>query len=755
MIETLRRIVVEVGGATDLHEALSIIVRRVREAIAVDACSVYLRERDSGDYVLQATEGLNLAAVGRARLAWNEGLVGLAGERQEPINVEDAQAHPRYHFLPQTGEERYRALLAVPIIHYRRVLGVLVVRHRDQWRFDEDEISFLVTISAQLAAVLAGVLDVMLPIVEGGPPCEQGVCVLQGIKGAPGVAVGTIVLPSPLADLASVPDRSIDDITAEERAFAAAVAVVREEFRTSGERMALILPDEVHGVFEVYSMFLGDEWLVTNTLRRIRAGNWAAGALRDTIIEHARLFEQIEDAYLRARAEDIRAIGRRLLAALRAEAVLPEEYPERCVLVGEEVSIARIADVPPGKLAGVVCMRGSAFSHSSIMARAMGIPAVVGVGELPLRRLEGTTVVVDGYQGRVFIQPSAAVLQEYDRLMRQEGVLAAALSELRDVPAETTDGVRVSLQVNTGLLSDLVSAQSCGAEGIGLHRTEFPFMVRESFPSEDEQYRIYRQLLEAFAPKPVTLRTLDIGGDKFLPYFSIKEDNPYLGWRGIRVTLDHPEIFLTQLRAMLRASVGLGNLQVLFPMISRVAELDEALSLLERAHHGLAEEGEAALRPRVGVMIEVPSAVYLSRQLASRADFLSIGTNDLTQYLLAVDRNNARVAGLYDSLHPAVMRAVHDVIAGGHEEGKPVSVCGEMAGDPGAALLLLGMGIDSLSMSASSLPRVKWAIRSVSLDGARALLERALQMEDEAAVRLLVNDALERAGAGALVRPAR
>jgi phosphotransferase system enzyme I (PtsP) len=400
-------------------------------------------------------------------------------------------------------------------------------------------------------------------------------------------------------------------------------------------------------------------------------------------------------------------------------------------------------------------MRSSALSHTAIMARALGVPAVMGVGDLPLAHLEGASIVVDGYQGRIFIEPTPTIRKEYERLIHQEEQLTAALEELRDLPAKTPDGVRVPLYVNTGLLSDLVSACGCGAEGIGLHRTEFPFMIRESFPGEDEQYQIYRQILETFAPKPVTLRTLDVGGDKALPYFSIQEDNPYLGWRGIRVTLDHPEIFLTQVRAMLRANAGLGNLQVLFPMISHVAELDEAMTLLERAYQGLAAEGLLAARARVGAMIEVPSAVYLTGVLAARVDFLSIGTNDLTQYLLAVDRNNARVANLYDSLHPAVIDAVYHIVQRAHQRGKPVSVCGEMAGNPGAALLLLGMGIDGLSMSAASLPRVKWAIRSTSQRQARELLERVLALEDEGAVHVLLNDALERAGLGALVWPGK
>ncbi|MEO7558513.1 MAG: putative PEP-binding protein, partial [Gammaproteobacteria bacterium] len=302
------------------------------------------------------------------------------------------------------------------------------------------------------------------------------------------------------------------------------------------------------------------------------------------------------------------------------------------------------------------------------------------------------------------------------------------------------------------LLSDLSISQNSDVEGIGLYRTEFPFMVRERFPGEEEQRLIYRQVLEAFSPKPVTLRTLDVGGDKSLPYFPIHEDNPFLGWRGIRITLDHPEIFLVQLRAMLCASTGLTNLHVLLPMISTVAEVDDALKLLRRAYEELIDAGESIVMPRVGVMIEVPSAVYQADIIAKRVDFLSVGTNDLTQYLLAVDRNNARVAELYDSLHPAVLQALMQVVAGAHRHHKPVTVCGEMAGDPASAILLLGMGIDSLSMSVVSLPRVKWVMRNFTRVQAQRLLEEVLQFEDAHAIRRHLNKALEHAGLGSLIR---
>lgn len=341
---------------------------------------------------------------------------------------------------------------------------------------------------------------------------------------------------------------------------------------------------------------------------------------------------------------------------------------------------------------------------------------------------------------------------EFSRLAEEEKELYAGLSELRELRAETPDGVRIPLCANAGLVADIRPAIQAGAEGIGLYRTEVPFMIRDRFPGEEEQYLIYRQLLESFSPKQVTIRTLDVGGDKMLPYFPIEEENPYLGWRGIRVTLDHPEIFLVQLRAMLRASSGLNNLKVMFPMVSCVQEVEEALRLLRQAYREMIDEGSMVVFPKTGIMIEVPSAVYQIASLASKVDFISIGSNDLTQYLLAVDRNNSFVASMFDSLHPAVITAIRHVIDAVHLQNKKVSLCGEMASDPAAVIVLLGLGIDSLSMNAHSLPRVKWIIRNFTVERAKQLLGEVKAFEHGRDIRLHFEKALEDAGLGGLIR---
>ncbi len=751
MIDRLRRVIQRVNAAKDLDEALSIIVRRVKEAMAVDVCSVYLNDQARGHYVLMASNGLNPAAVGKVRLRHDEGLIGLVGKRQEPVNLADAANHPRYLHLPETGEEPHHAFLGVPIIHYRRVLGVLVAQHGVHRRFGEDEVAFFLTIAAQLAGGISHAAASGDPSrTANGQPLQPGY--VQGVPGSPGVAIGTIALADPLADLALVPNRRTRDPEAEEAAFRAAVTAVQQALRTRAEQMSAHLPAEERALFDVFIMLLGGDTLVSDTVRRVREGNWAPAALRDTIHEHASVFERLEDPYLQARAEDIRGLGRRLLMQLQSETVETRSWPERCVLVGEELSLPQIAEVPIDRLAGVATVRGSAVSHVALLARAMGIPAVTGLDDLRISRLDEQQIVVDGYQGRVFINPSPAVRREFERLAREEDEITAGLQELRDLPAETPDGTRLPLYVNTGLLSDITASLESGAEGVGLYRTEIPFLVRESFPSEDDQYQTYRQVLEAFAPRTVTMRTLDIGGDKSLPYFPVDEDNPFLGWRGIRFALDHPEIFLTQLRAMLRANAGLGNLQVLLPMISRVDEVDEAASLLVRAHEELLEEGHACAKPSIGIMVEAPSAVYQIRALTRRIDFLSLGTNDLTQYLLAVDRDNSRVARLYDGLHPAVLRAIVDVTEAATAMDRPVSVCGEMAADPAAIPLLVAAGVDTLSMSASAIPRAKWVIRSIPRAQATELLQRALIMENAHTVRQMMEDVLDTAGLGGLVR---
>ncbi|MEK9808428.1 MAG: phosphoenolpyruvate--protein phosphotransferase, partial [Halieaceae bacterium] len=470
------------------------------------------------------------------------------------------------------------------------------------------------------------------------------------------------------------------------------------------------------------------------------------------MIKHIRHFERMEHSYLRERAVDVRDLGTRVLTYLQDENESREDWPERTILVADEITASTLGEVPRERLAGVVSLRGSANSHAAIVARGMGIPAVMGAYDLPYNRLGDKPLVVDGYSGRVYINPSRQVLDRFQEAVEQDQALSEELAGLRGELCQTLDGKRIPLWVNTGIIEDLEGALDQGAEGVGLYRTEVGFLLRDRFPSEEEQRLLYREQLEVFAPSPVTMRTLDIGGDKSLPYFPIQEDNPFLGWRGIRVTLDHPEIFLAQVRAMLKANEGLGNLRILLPMISAVEEADEALALIRRCHEEVIAEGYMEGLPPVGVMIEVPSAVWLTGALASRVDFLSVGSNDLTQYLLAVDRNNARVADLYHGLHPAVLGALRQIVDAAHLKGCSVSICGEMAGDPRAVPLLLAMGFDQLSMSAINLPRVKKVINSLTMADANEALAGLEGIHSSREVIEIAEGLIERKGLDRYVR---
>jgi len=750
MIEALGPLVREVGAADSLDAALALIVERVKAIIDADACLVYLARNGATELELMASDGgPPEVTADRLRFSSRDGLVGWVATHEEPLNVADSPTHPAASRSdPSDVEVRYHAFLGVPVMHYRRMLGVLVARRHSRRAFSTRATAFLVTVSAQVAGALSGVAIADAVRHRGTTPAPP---FLQGVTGASGVAIGTAVAATPVAELSQIQDRPPRDLEVEEQAFRTAVGEVADELARGKERMADRLSEEANALFDVYALLVRGDQLVEHTVHRIRAGHCAAVALRDTVLEFAGALEQAEDAYLRARAEDLRAVGARLLRRLRASRPAAERYPERCVLVGDEVSLARIAEVPAGRLIGIVCLRGSALSHTVMLARALGIPAVMGLGDLNPAHFDGRRVVVDGYRGRVFVDPTAPVLAEWRRVAAQDAALSAELRGLRDLPAVTPDGFRVTLEANAGLLSDLPLAHQHGAEGVGLYRTEFPFMLRDSFPTEHQQQRLYAEVLASFAPRGVTLRTLDVGGDKPLAYFPIDDRNAFLGWRGIRVTLDHPEIFMPQLRAMLRAHAVHGNLRILLPMVSRCEELDESLALLRRARDELRDEGCATELPPVGVNIEVPAAVYQIRDLAERVDFISIGSNDLAQYLLAVDRNNAHVAGLFKTLHPAVLRAIHDTVAGARAVGRPVSVCGEMAGDPVAVVFLLGMRIETLSMAASSIPRVKWVLRSIPRRRAAELLDRALGLRYADDVRRLGDSVLEEAGLGELV----
>ena len=755
MLEVLRRLIQDVNAADSLEDALVLIVAQVRAAMQTDVCTIYLHDKPSEKLIFRATEGLNKDKVGQFGLTFDEGLVGWVATREEPLNLDDASAHPQFQWVEGLGEEPFNAFLGAPIVHQRDLLGVLVVQQGDHRRFSEDEEAFLITVSAQLAGLIAHAeLAGAISQSQTSKPDTESAARLSGIAACSGIGIGTAAWVSPHADLQTVPSRQSTDRRAELKAFREALASVRADIAQVAENLEDELGPEDRALFGVYLNILDDSTLGGEVAALIKSGEWAQGALSQVMLRHIRHFERMEHSYLRERAVDVRDLGTRVLGYLQDANRQQIDYPDATVLVAEELTASTLGEIPRDKLVGIVSMRGSANSHTAILARAMGIPAVVGVEDLPLKRLPDQRLVVDGYNGRIYVNPHADLLTRFEGLLAEDEALFEELAPLAHQPAQTADGAVVPLWVNTGVAADVQRAREFGAEGVGLYRTEVSFLLRDRFPSEEEQRQLYREQLEAFHPAPVTMRTLDIGGDKALPYFPIEESNPFLGWRGIRVTLDHPEIFLTQVRAMLRANEGLDNLRILLPMVTAIDELRVARDLILRCHREVRSEGCSAPLPPIGVMIEVPAAVYLAGPFAEEADFLSVGSNDLTQYLLAVDRGNARVAELYQALHPAVLAALEHIIEAAHQHDKPVSICGELAGDPRAAPLLVAMGFDQLSMNAGSLSVIKRVLSAFTRNELSALAATLRPMRSAPEVVAALDLALAERGLDRFLRRA-
>lgn len=741
MLDILRRLVQEVTDAATLDEALTIIVTRIKGTMQTGVCSVYLLDESTDRWLLMATDGLNPSSVRSASLARTEGLVGTVGSRGELVNLDDAPNHPAFRFLRETGEEIFQSFLGVPIVHQREILGVLVVQQTTQRKFSDDEEALLVTVAAQISALIAHAKvsgRLQLSQTDGEKPFDVH---FQGVAGVSGVTTGTAFVRQPPAILRRVKDAKTDDPKRELEEFQSALSDVKAELRQIGDTLSEHLERKETALFDTYLRMLEDHTLGGEVCQRIRSGETAPTALKYVVLDLVARFNAMDDAYLRERATDLLDLGRRILAKLLREQSESFEYPDDLILVAEDVTPVMLGEVANRSLRAIVSVKGSANSHVAILARSLGIPAVMGAVDLPLGDISGAHLIVDGWRGEVIVEPSEHVLSEYQRAIQDAAILEMDLEQVESGTAVTSDGQHVYLMLNAGPFGELSKRERSWIDGVGLYRTEFIFLSRSRFPTEDEQEGEYRAELQSYSPMPVVMRTLDIGGDKSLPYFSIDEENPFLGWRGIRVTLDHPEIFLTQIRAMLKADSGLGNLRILLPMITTLEELRASKILIQRVVLELDSEGYEVLAPQVGVMIEVPSAVYIAPELATEADFLSVGSNDLTQYLLAVDRTNSRVADMFDGFHPAILRALEITSKAGTNAKIPVALCGEMAGDPLAAVLLVGLGFKELSMSSAALAQVKRALGAFSSKECQYLAQQALAMESGVEVLHIVAQA--------------
>ncbi|AIR59345.1 phosphoenolpyruvate--protein phosphotransferase [Cedecea neteri] len=748
MLTRLREIVEKVASAPRLNEALDILVTDICLAMDTEVCSVYLADHERRCFYLMATRGLKKPRGRTVTLAFDEGIVGLVGRLAEPINLADAQKHPSFKYVPAVKEERFRAFLGVPIIQRRQLLGVLVVQQREHRQYDESEESFLVTLATQMAGILS---QSQLAALFG----QYRQTRIRALPASPGVAIAEGWMDTTVPLMEQVFEASTLDTALERERLTAALEEASGEFRRYSKRFAAGAQKETAAIFDLYSHLLTDARLRRELFAEVDKGLVAEWAVKTVVEKFAEQFASLSDSYLKERAGDLRALGQRLLFHLDDTIQSPNTWPERFVLVADELSATTLAELPQNRLAGVVVRDGAANSHAAIMVRALGIPTVMGADIQP-SALHRRMLIVDGYRGELLVDPEPVLLQEYQRLVTEENELSRLAEDDVEQPAALKSGERVQVMLNAGLSPEHEEQLGSRIDGIGLYRTEIPFMLQSGFPSEEEQVAQYQGMLQMFNDKPVTLRTLDVGADKQLPYMPISEENPCLGWRGIRITLDQPEIFLIQVRAMLRANAATGNLSILLPMITSIDEIDDARRLIDRAGREVEEElGYQLPKLRLGVMVEVPSMVFMLGHLAGRIDFISVGTNDLTQYLLAVDRNNTRVANLYDSLHPAMLRTLNLIAREAERYDIDLCLCGEMAGDPMCVAILVGMGYRHLSMNGRSVARIKYLLRHIQLEEAEVLAQRTLEAQMATEVRHQVAAFMERRGMGGLIRGGR
>jgi phosphoenolpyruvate-protein phosphotransferase len=732
----LNRILQGAAQAGSAEEQMQLIVEAISDVIASDVCSLY-RQNGDKDMVLIANHGLEKGHP--FTIPANQGLVGRVAQSLHSINIVDPEQLPDFYFVAGSNEEQFHSFCGVPLVHRGEVIGVLVVQSRRAEILAAEQESFLTTLATHLALLLA-----TLPTQPSGKRRRNDR--RQGISGAPGIAIGKASIRQ-AAHLASVIDTPVQDIESELSQWLALKPIAIADLKAERRVVKQALGENLATIIDAYQMLLEDPSFDRRVTDEVLSGKSLPWALRQAVHYFSEQFAAMDDPYLRARHEDIDQLGDKLyLAWLGTKATIQETDDQSpIILVGHQLSVSDIVSLPADRLVGIVCYAGAALSHISVFANALGIPAVMGIGEVAIQ--QGEKLIVDGDSGLLIVAPSATVTTEYRDVIRSRRAFERRLHEGHNLPAITTDGIRVTLMANSGLQADLKLGLNNGAEGIGLYRTEIPFMVSQSLPSEVEQVAVYREVIEAYRDKPVYIRTLDIGADKPLPYLPIvEEENPALGWRGIRFMLDNLQLLMTQFRAVMRAAAGQDNVYLLLPMIGSTAELDSCIELLDECFCQLQAEGETVCRPHLGIMVEVPSSISLLPFWRSKLDFISIGSNDLSQYLLALDRNSPLVGKLYDPLHPAIIHELLRIVRCARDCNLAVSLCGELASDPAAVLLLLGMGIRQLSMSSSKLPLIKWLIRASSIDDAEAFLAQALTIDSAQGIRALSVTWMEKTG---------
>jgi len=708
----LRRLRDIMAGSGTAQERLDRIVRVVAAEMVAEVCSAYIMR--AGEVLeLFATEGLRSEAVHRTRLRVGEGLVGVIAATARPLALAEAQSHPDFAYRPETGEEIYHSLMGAPILRGGHVLGVLVVQNRTPRHYTEDEVEILQTI-AMIVAELAASGDLVNPleIAQG-----QGGTLLPlrivGVRLNAGLAIGPAVLHEPKVIIRQV---VAEDVEGELARLRGAVAAMREAIDELVATSRQFGAGEHHDVIETYRMFAADRGWVRRIADAIRSGLTAEAAVEKVADDTRGRMMQVSDPYLRERLLDLEDLANRLQQHLSGHppSAAWAELPAEFILVARAMGPAELLDYGRRRIMGLVLEEGSPTAHVAIVARAFDIPVVGRVEDATSRIEAGDLVIVDGDHAQILARPSEDIRQSVAVAVEARTRRRAFYETLSSVPPVSRDGVSIKLMLNAGLLLDLAQLGTTGAEGVGLFRTEFPLMIRDTFPGVDELTEFYKRVFDQAECRPVFFRTLDIGGDKVLPYLPhALEDNPAMGWRALRIGLDRPAMLRQQLRALIRAAAG-RTLFIKFPMVAEVAELERARALVDMELARAACEGRALPQVvKVGVMLEVPSLLWQLPALCERIDFLSVGTNDLLQFLFACDRGNPRLADRYDSLSAPMLALLREIIAHTREAGVSLSMCGDMAGNPIEAMVLIALGFRTLSMAATAIGPVKTMIRSL------------------------------------------
>ncbi|MEL6298519.1 MAG: phosphoenolpyruvate--protein phosphotransferase [Pseudomonadota bacterium] len=721
IMRRLRQIMAEPG---DGQQRLDKIVRQVAGLMVAEVCSIYLRRRDS-TLELFATEGLNADAVHTTRMKRGEGLVGRCAELGVPVNEPDAQSHPAFSYRPETGEEAYHSLLAVPILRAGALLGVIVVQNRTPRVYSDEDVEILQTTAMVVAEHLAsgdvgGAID---DVTSGRASTTQ----VRGEPIADGIALGHVFVHQPrvvVTELLAV------DPEAEADRLDTAVVQLRNAIDAMLQRSSIAAEGAHRDVLDAYRMFANDRGWLRRMHDSVAEGLTAEAAVeRVQNMTRTRLLRQ-NDPFWRERLRDLDDLSDRLLRILvgRANTAFTElELPEDTILVARNMGPAELLDYDRAKLRALVVEEASAQSHVAIVAKALGLPAIGQAPGIIDQLMSGDAAIVDAETGNIHVRPSGDVIAAYADKVRFRARRQEKFRSRRDVAAVSKDGQRVQLLVNAGLAIDLENVADSGAEGIGLFRTELQFMLADAFPRVERQASAYREIIDGADGKPVTFRMLDIGGDKVLPYLrQPKEDNPALGWRAVRLALDRPGLFRMQARALMRAANG-RPLKVMIPMVATLAEFRAAKELIAKEQALAAKRGQPLPEAiSFGAMIEVPSILFSLDDLLPEVDFVSVGSNDLLQYLFAADRANALVAGRYDPLSPASMRVLRQIARAAERHEVPLTLCGEMGGGTIEAMALLGLGFRSISMAPASIGPVKDMVLSVDVGRVRDLIDGAL-----------------------------